>query len=78
MYAQYYKDRWRYSVKYNNQPLIIVEPRRRNTNERSTIYLIPEMCRLTGKLCALLSVIIIVALSSQHIVDCQFSNRLQG
>lgn len=47
-YMEYYKQRYNISIKDARQPLIEVLEKSRKKNEEKILYLIPELCVLTG------------------------------
>lgn len=49
-YEEYYKTRYQQNIRYPLQALIMCLPSRRDTNRGNTesIYLIPELCGMTG------------------------------
>ena len=49
-YAEYYKKRYEIEVRQPTQPLLVSRPSRRDVNrgDDQPIYLIPELCGMTG------------------------------
>jgi len=49
-YVDYYKNRYHVDVRYPKQPLLVSRPTRRDLNrgDDKPIYLLPELCGMTG------------------------------
>ena len=49
-YLEYYKNRYNIDVRQPSQPLLVSRPTRRDANrgDDQPIYLIPELCGMTG------------------------------
>ncbi|XP_023340346.1 protein argonaute-3 isoform X2 [Eurytemora carolleeae] len=50
-YINYYKNKWNIDIKDHEQPMIVFRERRKKQeefNEERLVYLVPELCRMTG------------------------------
>ncbi len=54
-YIEYYKNRYQQNIRFPKQPMLVSRPSRRDTNgcdnrniEPQAIYLVPELCGMTG------------------------------
>lgn len=54
-YMEYYKNRYQQNIRFPNQPMLVSRPSRRDINgcanqniEPQAIYLVPELCGMTG------------------------------
>jgi aubergine-like protein len=49
-YAEYYKKRYEVDVRNTSQPMLVSRPSRRDVNrgDDQPVYLIPELCGMTG------------------------------